>query len=549
MKKSQIIRFFSAALALMLCAAAFAEEMPSLEPEQRLRPSHGDDALYRQEIDPDGIVSYAKPGELNVKVSLFDGNRRSLKNYTREEPLSFGGSNEYSAAVEGVTTFRGSNYRDGAAWGTITENPSKMQTRWYTKIGGLDKWNGVGWTGQCSIVRWPSETVQIMNIYPEKKAKGSLTEVIYAALDGKIHFFDLDDGEKTRDSIKIGAPIKGSLTVDPRGWPLLYCGQGIDEVNGKSVKIGTRIFSLINGEMLYFLNGRDKDAQRHWYAFDSSPLVDGATDTLFQVGENGIFYTLRLNTKYDPQAGTISIDPKTVKYVYTSSISKKKLGTENSLAIYNHYAYFADNSGMLQCVDINTMKCIWANNVKDDTDSSCVIEVEDDGLVALYTANEVDKRGRKADCNMRKFNALTGEQLWCVDEFVNNGGDENGGGAFATPAVGKQQLSDLVYFHIARTTKDGGTLLAINKATGETVWRRSLKCYGWSSPTCVYTPSGKGYVIVGSSSGWMRLIDGLTGELVADLDLKANIEGSPTVFDSTFVVGTRGRLIVAVDIK
>jgi hypothetical protein len=48
--------------------------------------------------------------------------------------------------------------------------------------------------------------------------------------------------------------------------------------------------------------------------------------------------------------------------------------------------------------------------LQDDTDSTIVIEEEEDG-VFIYTANEVDKRcangkASKADCNIRKFNAL-----------------------------------------------------------------------------------------------------------------------------------------------
>ena len=36
----------------------------------------------------------------------------------------------------------------------------------------------------------------------------------------------------------------------------------------------------------------------------------------------------------------------------------------------------------------------------------------------------------------------------------------------------------------------------------------------WLSPTPVYTHSGKGYVLVGSSNGMLRLFDGLTGAVV-----------------------------------
>ena len=133
------------------------------------------------------------------------------------------GSSADYANLEGVTTFRGSNYRDGGSYGEIPEDPCRLFIAWKKRIGGLDEWSGVGWTGQGSIVRWPADLRSRMNIVRGKKEKEGLAEVIYATLDGHIYFLDVDDGEETRKAINIGAPIKGSLAVDPRGIPLLYC--------------------------------------------------------------------------------------------------------------------------------------------------------------------------------------------------------------------------------------------------------------------------------------------------------------------------------------
>ena len=47
----------------------------------------------------------------------------------------------------------------------------------------------------------------------------------------------------------------------------------------------------------------------------------------------------------------------------------------------------------------------------------------------------------------------------------------------------------------------------------------------------------------------MRLCDGLTGQDIASIDLGANIEGSPAVFDDMFVIGTRGGDIVETPIE
>ena len=466
--------------------------------------------------------------------------------YARTPEIHMGLSGEYTD-VEGVTTFRGNNYRDSAAYGNIPDDPEELEIVWSVAVSQIDDWGGVGWTGQCAIVRWPEEVVRIMNVREEKKG-GPLTEVIYATLDGRVYFLDLYDGQATRPAINIGAPIKGSVTVDPRGYPLLYVGQGIPEANGHSVDIGTRIFSLIDQQLLFFLDGDDSFAQRSWYAFDAAPLVDGKTDTMLQVGENAILYLVKLNTDYDPEAGTISIDPKVDRYVFRSRVSDQP-GMENSLAVYNDYGYFVDNSGLLQCVDLNTLTCVWEGDTDDDTDATIVLEEEADGTVALYTATEREHSASyDENAYLRKINALTGEMLWKLPVKVYTS-EGNEGGSFATPALGKGELGDLIFAHMTRTPDDGATLMAVDKESGEVVWRVAMGSGGWSSPVCVYDASGKGYVLVGSSSGALRLYDGRTGRIISICDLEGNIEGSPAVFEDMLVVGTRGKRIFGVRIK
>lgn len=506
-----------------------------------------DTAAYYQAAAP--AVAYADPASnrlIRMTRAYDDADNTDDANAATATTaqIHMGDSSDY-AKLEGVTTFRGSNYRDGGAYGEIPENPRRLFIAWQKRIHAIDNWSGVGWTGQASVVRWPENLRRQMNLNRAKKDKDGLVEVLYATLDGHIYFLDLADGQETRGAINVGAPIKGSLAVDPRGVPLLYCGQGIYDVGGKRVACGTRIWSLIDQKQLYFLNGSDSRAYRNWYAFDCSPLVDGAADTMITAGENGVLYKVRLNTRLAD--GEVSVDPTVSRYVYQQT-ADGKLGTENSVAVYNRYAYFATNIGIIQCVDLNTMKLVWSYDTHDDTDASLVIEPEGDGLVALYAVNEVDKRGSRGTSQMIKLNALTGELLWSVDSDPIYQNDENGGGGFATPAVGKRTLSGLVYYHICRTEDTHGMLYALDKQTGETVWAKSLEHYGWSSPTCVYAPSGKGYVLVGSSDGTLRLLDGLTGDEISRVQLNANIEGSPAVFDDMIVVGTRGSVIYGIRI-
>ena len=396
------------------------------------------------------VVSYADPVANRLLTT-----RSDIASTGSGDEIHMGASSQYST-LEGVTTFRGTNYRDGGAYGTIPENPGTLSIMWTKNSGSLAGWSGVAWTGQASVVRWSGEQRRLMNITPAKQAKEGLIEAIYATLDGKIYFLDLEDGQPTRDPINIGAPIKGSLTVDPRGVPLLYCGQGIyQDIDGKNVDCGTRIWSLIDQKQLYFLNGKDSRALRSWYAFDCSPLVDGDSDTMITAGENGVLYSVKLNTMY--MGDYLSIDPQVTRYVYKQSL-QGKMGTENSVTIYNNYVYFATNIGIIQCVDLNTMELVWSLNGKDDIDATLVVEAEADGTVALYGANEVDKRGKRGTSQMFKINALTGELLWYRNSDKISQNNDNGGGSFATPAVGRNDLSDLVFFHICRTEGSGAVL-------------------------------------------------------------------------------------------
>ena len=529
-----------------------ATEAPTPEPTATLEPAPElalktdadlDEALFSQAAAASMDYSDPARNRLVSSTQVFRDDGVSLFG-SDSDRVRMGASSDYNR-VEGVTTFRGTNYRDGGAYGEIPENPRRLFVAWKKRIGGLDEWSGVGWTGQPSLVRWPASLREQMNIVRGKKEKDGLVEVIYATLDGHIYFLDLTDGQNTRKAINIGAPIKGSLAVDPRGVPLLYCGQGIYNVHGARVPCGTRIWSLIDQQQLYFLDGNDSKALRSWHAFDCSPLVDGSSDTMITCGENGVVYKVKLNT--EQAEGSVSVDPAVTRYVYKQR-ADGKLGTENSVAVYNHYAYFATNIGIIQCVDLDDMSLVWSFDAKDDVDASLVIEPEANGVVALYATNELDKRGHYGTCQMFKLNALTGELLWKRDSDPISQNDDNGGGSFATPAVGKRNLAGLVFFHVCRTKETRGMLYALDKQTGEIIWKKSMGRYGWSSPTCVYTASGKGYVLVGSSNGVLRLLDGASGTEVASVELQGNIEGTPAVFDDTVVVGTRSCLIYGIKI-
>ena len=514
-------------------AAASSEDKPAAAPEA----SGASDVTVPVSLLPSSFKGFFS--EVLVK-------RKPAVGYKRPYSLEFPSPGEY-AKLEGVTCFRGNNYRDSAGYGTADIKLGKLKKVWSAKNGFIDTWTGTGWNGQPSIVKWSPEVKNLMNIYPAKKKKDDLKEVIYATLDGYIYFFDLDDGKPTRPPINVGSPHKGSVVIDPRGYPLLYAGQGIPEIAGKKIPIGYRIYSLIDQKQLYFINGMDPDTFRYWGAFDSGALIDAATDTFIECGENGIIYSGKLNTVFNPKKRTISIKPDLVKYRYKSPFGTK-IGVENSPVIYKHYIYFADNSGLFQCVDLNTMKPVWIRNVTDDTDSTAALEESEKG-VFVYTACEVDHQGANGASYIRKLDALTGKLLWekKVDCFYDS---NTNGGALGSPVIGKNDIKDLLIYNIAKTNKSGGgVMLAIDRQSGKTVWTVNLKYYSWSSPVAVYSGEGKSYIVLSDSRGSMMLYEGQTGKLLDTISLGSNVEASPAAYDGMLVVGTRGRTIWGIAIE
>lgn len=449
--------------------------------------------------------------------------------------------------LEGILTFRGNNYRNSASYGVSNINLKELETSWQFNTSSSSWGGGAGWTGQPAIVKWPQQIKEKMNIYDNFKDIDDFTEVIYASLDGNIYFLDLETGQPTRDKIKVGNPIKGSLSIDPRGIPLLYVGEGINE-NGI---VGVNIYSLIDGNKLFELNGNDDVAYRGWPAFDSSPIVHADTDSLIVGGENGLLYIIKLNTNYDENANTISINPQIAKYRYSISNSRGRLGIENSVATYANLIYFADNNGYIQCVDLNTLKPVWLLDGSDDIDASLTIDIED-GTPFVYCGNEVDHQGTVGVAKLKKINGITGEIVWEKDFKCESlvGSNAVNGGLMATNIIGKNNLEDKVIFSLARYNGfNRGLVVALDKKTGEIHWEKELDNYMWSSPVDFYDDSGNGFIIQGDSIGNMFLLDGANGEILHTVKLNANIEASPAIFNDTIVVATRGNSIYGIKIK
>ena len=449
--------------------------------------------------------------------------------------------------VEGIITFRGNNFRDSASYGTAQLKARTFEEQWYHTTGGLTygnaTWTGSGWTGQPLIVRWPAQTRAAMNMYDWAKEKDDLVEVIYACMDGYVYFFDLVTGEETRESLYLGWTFKGAGALDPRGYPIMYLGAGYDSAKGTS-----RVFilNLLDCSVMYEFGNNDPFSLRGSLSFfDSSALVDAASDTLIYPGESGILYLIHLNTAYDEAAGTLSVNPDRVakwryKGVRTSSASYW-VGMETSAAVYDGYMFIADNGGNLMCMDLNTLQLVWVADILDDSNSTPVLSVEDDHLyLYVSTSFHYGWRGyNTATIPIWKIDALTGETVWQHD-YECYTQDGVSGGVQSTIALGKNALSDYIYVTVSRTGGyEQGVLACIDKKTGELVWDHGT-VYAWSSPVCVYDEEGNGVVLYCSCGGKIFMLDGLTGGIYDSFELSNGaIEASPAVFEDRVVIGTR----------
>lgn len=469
-----------------------------------------------------------------------------VEEYESDYEINFDLPERYTE-LEGIVTFRGDNFRSGAAYGTAAVSSKTLTKVWSKSTSGLSDtdgtyWSGSGWTGQPLVVKWPEATRKnISAMYDWAREKEGLVEVIYATLDGHVYFYELTSGEYTRDPLNLGFNYKGAGALDPRGYPILYVGSGVDSVNGRS---RVKVVNLIDNSVMFEFGHNETFANRGWHMFDSSPLVSAETDQLIYPGENGILYIIHLNTKYNEQTGELSVDPDNIvkwKYNGVRSGSRYWLGVESSAAIINNYIFLADNGGNLMCLDLNTLKLVWVQDVLEDTNCSPVVDIED-GHPYIYISTSFHYGWRSystAAIPIFKIDAETGEIVWRTDYTCYTVQDLSGG-VQGTIAVGKNKLSDMIFVPVARTPgASSGTLAALKKDTGEVVWEKETSMYSWSSPVDFYDADGNGYLLYCNSGFNMFLIDGKTGEQLDYMNLGGNIEASPAMYGNYAVVGTR----------
>ena len=429
--------------------------------------------------------------------------------------------------VQGILTFRGRPDRSGHATGRLPRNP---QVLWRTgpycgqssDQSGTRQWCGTGWTGQPAIRPLP----------------GGRAEVIFGAYDHRLHFLDAATGTAIRAPFKTGDIIKGSVTLDPTGLPLLYTGSRDNFL---------RILRLDDAEAVevWRLDGNAPDAvwNNDW---DSSPLILG--DWMFQGGENSWFYVVRLNRGRDA-AGRVIVAPALVNRIagFTpalfAAIGDRMVSIETSAMASGGAVWFANSGGLVQGYRIADLiagrpradALVMEWQAGDDVDATLV--GGPDGAIYVSVEDERPPSPAKAlTGHLARLDPSRPENPldWSVTFPGTYSGD---GGLWATPALHAG--------HLYVPTHAGG-LYTIEAATGRITSEIAMPAHGWSSP-----------VVVGTE----LLVGTCDGELVAfSLAIPATPrevwrfrppgagcwESTPAVWDGVIYVGNRDGHVYAI---
>jgi outer membrane protein assembly factor BamB len=368
----------------------------------------------------------------------------------------------FGNTVQGLVTFRGNPTRTFYGTGpAVRANPTELWS--FPKVGRMcgntavygvvKEWCGNGWTGQPNVIE-----------------RNGRTWVITGGYDHHIHFIDAATGDRIIPDFVTGDLVKGTLNLDPDGYPLVYSGSRDGYY---------RIISYDGSKPseLWRLNGRTIQPRYADDDWDSSGLV--IDDYLFQNSENGNFHIIKLNRGYDSN-GKVTVKPELLHHIPSWDSELRKVDSdfsvENSVAIYQNVAYFANSSGLVQGWDISGVKDgkapkrvfrFWTG---DDVDAT--ITIDNEGMLYVGVHWEQKNARSREVGQMLKLDPTKPDDPIVWRAFDNT---RDIGGILGTPALYK----NMIIFDT-----DRGDVLALDRATGQERWRFRLN-RTWGSPVVV----------------------------------------------------------------
>jgi len=427
------------------------------------------------------------------------------------------------ATVEGLLTFRGNPTRSWYGAGPVPRSP-EVAFRYpaagglcgeSTNLGETKVWCGLGWTGQPAV-------------FERAGADGTTrTWAVFGAYDGAVHFLDADTGERILPSFPTGDLIKGSVTVDPDGFPLVYTGSRDDRYRILSIEgdEAVELWSMHAGDFSPVLWNDD---------WDSSAVV--LDDHLFVGGENSQFVVVRLNRGTSAE-GRVTVDPQVVfstpgwDQELLAALGDDNVSIEVSPTVVGDTVYFTNSGGLVQGWDIAgladgaTPTRTFRFWMGDDTDASIVADA--DGM--LYVAAEYERVATAARADA--VGQLVKLDPTATDPVVWSWSDDDvrPGGIWGTPAV----VDGVVY-----VATNGGRLLGISAATGRELWVKRLPGPLWGSPVVV-----DGVLLIGDCDGGFHAFEirppGAEPAELWSVELGGCIEATPAVWDGRVLIGSR----------
>lgn len=431
------------------------------------------------------------------------------------------------ATVDGLLTFRGNPTRSWYGTGPVPRTPEIAfrypgtggLCRESTNLGETKVWCGLGWTGQPAVFE-----------------RDGRTWAVFGAYDGGVHFVDADTGERIIPSLPTGDLIKGSVTVDPDGYPFVYTGSRDDRY---------RIVSFEGDEPveLWSMHAEDFSPVLWNDDWDSSGVV--IDDHLFVGGENSQFVIVRLNRGRSPD-GRATVEPEVVfnapgwDQELLDALGDETVSIEVSPTVVGDTVYFTNSGGLVQGWDVSglaegdTPTRTFRFWMGDDTDASIVADAE--GM--LYVAAEYERTATAARADA--VGQLVKLDPSGDDPVVWSWSDDGGrpGGIWGTPAV----ADGVVY-----VATNGGRVLGISAATGRELWAKRLPGPLWGSPVVV-----DDVLLIGDCDGAFHAFDvrpeGAEPVERWSVDLGGCIEATPALWGGRVLVGSRdGALYSIVD--
>jgi outer membrane protein assembly factor BamB len=438
------------------------------------------------------------------------------------DPTPQAGAEPVNTVVDGLTTFRGNATRTYYGEGPVPLDPmigwrtpsERMCSVSYVGIEASE-WCGTGWTGQPNVVVGEDGTIEVRE----------------GAYDGMYHFLDGTTGLPIRSPLPTRDLAKGSATSDPDGFPLYYAGSR----DGRFRIVATDrreplVLWSIHGATSVERPLRNDD-------WDGAPLV--VDDVLFEGGENGWLYVIRLHRGYD-ELRLVTVAPEVVATVpgfddeLLRVLGDAEVSIESSVALHEGILYFANSGGLVQGWDVSDVLAggsrvervfrFWTG---DDTDATVVI----DGAGDLYVASEYQRFGERSGevGQLMKLDPSRPSDplLWSIE--AREIGFEGAGGSWSTPAL----YGELVFF-----TTAAGRVLAVERETGDIRWERRVGAPAIGSPVVV-----DGVLLQGDCGGdlwaWDVSVPDADPVLLWKLHFSDCIESTPAVWRGWIYFGTR----------